>query len=164
MADVNVAVQVVGTDTVAAWLQAMPDKLRVRLNENITRFMIYIQSYIRINKLSGNPLNRRSGNLSESITPEVTSSESGVVGSVFVKEGPARKYGAIHEFGGTVNVPAHLRMMKTVFGEATEPYPVEVRAHTAVYPERSYVRTGVRENADRFREVVAQSLAEATKP
>jgi phage gpG-like protein len=154
-------VEVIGTEQVVARLNALPATLKGSLQILMEKLTVDMQATIKRDKLSGQVLNRRSGRLSNAINREVEVTDTSVAGMVFVgKEAP---YGAIHEYGRTVNVPAHRRVVSKVFGVSVEPFEQEVRAHTAVYPERSFMRTTLAEYRGRFVDGVRKSMAEVLK-
>jgi len=96
------------------------------------------------NRLSGQVLNVRTGNLRRSIHHQVTSSGGLVVGEVNTNV----RYGAAHEYGfaGTVNVKASMRQIRQAFGRPLKsPRYVQIRAHSrnVRLPERSFLRSAL---------------------
>ena len=123
-----------------------------------------IQQQVVQNKLSGQVLKVRTGDLRRSITA-ITREGSASSISAVVGAGANVPYAAIHEYGGTVNVPAHMRMLTMVFGRViATPHPIQVRAHSATYPERSFLRTSLRDKApeeiQHIRDAMNQLIAE----
>ena len=128
-----------------------PERIREILEHEMLRQMQQTADLSRTNYLSGDPLHRRSGQLSRSINPKASSTATEVTGSV----GTNLPYGAVHEYGGTITIAEHMRRTgRAATGERmkllTKGGKVRagvhhtatgtVRAHTATYPERSFLR------------------------
>jgi hypothetical protein len=125
-----------------------------RLAEGMTALLIYLQGYVRGQKLSGNPLKAHSGMLARSINWDVQRTPSGVIGILFSQREVA-KYNFVHEYGGAFTIPQHVRHVTKLFGRILpEPLDLQIRQHIAHFPERSYLRSSVSENQDRFRGMV----------
>lgn len=142
------------------------------LKRGMNRLVIRIQAHIKIRKLRGQVLNHISGNLSRNIFTDVEETKGGVVGLVYV--GSGAPYGVVHEYGQTVTVDAHTRNMpetrrliSQAFGKPIAPRIVKFKAHTqqvptytANYPERSYLRSALKDFRTEFRELV-QKITDA---
>lgn len=115
-----------------------------------------LAAYVQTEKLHGQVLNQRTGNLARSITPEVTSTESQVTGTVGIPQLSTVPYAAIHEFGfqGTESVREFVRTQTHAWGKPITPREVTVQAHErqVSFPARSYLRTSLQE---RFEAIVA---------
>lgn len=149
-------------------LRKLTPKIIADTIRSMTRLVIQIQTHVKTKKLVGQVLNHISGNLSRNIFWDVEETGAGVVGSVYV--GSGAPYGAIHEYGGVVDVPAHKRNMpetrrliSQAFGKPIKPRMVTFRAHeqqvpshTKVYPERSFLRSALKDFRTQFREVVRE--------
>lgn len=97
--------------------------------------------------VSGKVLNVRTGTLRERITAMVEeSSLRGIVGN-------SVKYAAVHEFGGTFQIPAHPRRTKT--GSTI------VRAHDATYPERAWLRPALADNHETIKGLFQRAVQRA---
>ncbi len=117
------------------------------------RIVIGLQRYVILNKLEGQALHHRTGNLERSVVysePE----ESGGVISATVGVTDLAPYGRIHEYGGTVDVREHMATSRN--GN-----PYMVRAHTATFPERSFLRTSLSENEGSITEQIQQAVNQA---
>lgn len=135
---------------------------------SMNRLVIQIQAHVKTKKLMGQVLNHISGNLSRNIFADVVETKGGVVGTVYV--GSGAPYGVVHEYGQTVTVDAHKRnmpetrrMIRQAFGKPITPRLVKFRAHvqnvptyTAVYPERSFLRSALIDFRGQFRKMVIQ--------
>ncbi|MFX8565905.1 HK97 gp10 family phage protein, partial [Acinetobacter baumannii] len=75
--------------------ETMPERLRDELKVGIGRAVLKLQREVVQNKLSGQVLNVRTGNLRRSIDQVVTTEGSAVIGIVSTNV----KYGRIHEYG-----------------------------------------------------------------
>jgi hypothetical protein len=120
--------------------------------------MLELQAKIVGEKLQGQVLAHRTGKLAGSIrvVPAVVQGTS-VVGEVQGGGGPAF-YGRVHEYGGTFDIPAHERKIGAVQGKMKARLNTGmVRAHTAVFPERSFMRTSLEE----MREQIFTGLTQA---
>lgn len=151
---------VTGQDNVVRVLVAVGTGARARLIEVMTTASLDIQQDVQANKLSGQVLNRRTGRLRNSINQRVDSDASSVSAVV----GTGVVYARPHEYGfqGTVNVPAHTRTQTMAFGKSIAARMVQVRAHPMRMnlPERSFLRSSLREKAPVEIERIRQSMAE----
>ena len=107
-------VEFIGGDAIAAVLKAYSDGVQSAVEKSIGRSVLKLQREVKRNRLSGQVLNVRTGNLRRSIHHQVTSSGGLVVGEVNtnVRYGAAQEYG----FAGTVNVKASMRQIRQAFG------------------------------------------------
>ena len=176
----SLAVEVRGTESaIAAARKRMGDR-RERVRQECTRFGIETQAYVRENKLHGDPLHQRSGDLSNSIRWSVEFSNGAFTVFVFSLGGREGRlvvpYAKVHEFGGTFTVPAHQRRTATLRGEVVTLKNLRrankrgsfglagvtslegsveigmVREYTVTYPMRSFLRSSQRERAPIFLE------------
>jgi phage gpG-like protein len=131
---------------IARFGQVVPS-IRAEMVKTLGGVGFEMVGYIRAEKLSGQVLHRRTGQLSNSVTNKVVEGPETVSAVV----GANTPYAGIHEYGfsGTVMVSAHSRMVTMVFGKRVSPREIFVRAHSARMnlPERSYMRTGLRDRA-----------------
>lgn len=136
----------IGGDVLVALLRAYGDKVQTAVVKSVARSALKLQSEVMENRLSGQVLNVRTGNLRRSIHQRVTNTGSAVIGEVNTNV----RYGVAHEYGfsGTVNVKASLRQVRQAFGRPLKsPRYVQVRAHSrnVKLPERSFLRTALRD-------------------
>jgi len=93
-------------------------------------------------KLSDDVLRVRSGRLRRSVNAQFTGSGAKTQGEV----GTNVAYARVHEYGLTVTVEEHMRMQKLAWGRAMKtPRQVLVKAHQVRFPERSFLRSALRE-------------------
>lgn len=136
----------IGGDVLAAVLRSYGGKVQTAIVQSIGRSALRLQSEVMDNRLSGQVLNIRTGNLHRSIHQQVTSSGGLVVGEVNTNV----RYGVAHEYGfaGTVNVKDSMRQIRQAFGRPLKsPRYVQIRAHSrnVKLPERSFLRSALRD-------------------
>ena len=114
-------------------------------------------------KLSGDVLRVRTGRLRRSIHPE-WDFRQGYSGATV---GTNVEYAAIHEYGfsGSVQVKSFQREMTKAFGKPISPTQVTVRAHTRNInmPERSFLRSTLREMKSEIEEGLQKAIAKELK-
>jgi phage gpG-like protein len=153
---------VVGGTELIARLQAMPGGVRDGLARALKRLQLDFIREVVSGKLSGQVLRRRTGSLASSINPgggvtrfeETDTSLTAFIGTNI-------KYAHVHEYGfqGTVTVRAHLRRITQVFGR-----PVTATQNVGSYtrrmnlPERSFLRSTLREMEPRIRSEMEQAV------
>nr|DAQ42893.1 MAG TPA: virion morphogenesis protein [Caudoviricetes sp.] len=136
----------IGGDVLVAVLRSYGDKVQTAIVQSVGRSALRLQREVMQNRLSGQVLNVRAGNLRRSIHQRVTNTGSAVIGEVNTNV----RYGKAHEYGftGTVNVKASLRQVRQAFGRPLKsPRYVQVRAHSrnVRLPERSFLRSALRD-------------------
>ncbi len=145
-------------------LDAMPAKIRDALYKTVFTLALKLQKHIVYDKLQGQVLNHRSGKLQQSIQNEVTQSSQGILGRVF-SSGDV-KYAAIHEFGG--RTAPHVIEAKN--GEALafmfngkQAFFKKVNHPGSVMPQRSFMRSSLRDMRPEIIESIKKAVGEATK-
>jgi phage gpG-like protein len=141
-------------------LAAMGPRVRAALLRAVTESAIDVQGKVQA-KLAGVVLNERTHRLHDSIHYQITDDSDGVTATV----GTDVVYARIHEYGGTVTVREHLMHMTQMFGHPLEtPRDVLVREHTATYPERSFLRSTLREETPTIRARLTAAVRGAAAP
>lgn len=139
-----------GREQVASAIEQMIDRARNSVYREMQAVTIDLTAIIKRDKLSGQVLNRVSGDLSRSVSPNAEIIGNKVIGTV----GTNLFYGRTHEYGfnGNVAVSAHTR--NTRYGAQN------VRAHNrrVNLPERSFLRSSLSEMLPEIRERLAKSL------
>ena len=120
-------------------IRATGQRVHASLVMAFTRIAIGLQQYIVTQKLEGQVLHHRSGKLIRSIQQHIE--DSGNTIAAVVQAGSLAPYAAVHEWGGMFNIPEHQSFSRA--GRA-----FSVRAHTATFPERSFMRSSLREYKD----------------
>lgn len=93
-----ITVEIVGDKQVIAKLDALPGRLHDALLKRVTALSLQMAATVK-QKLSGQVLQVRSGNLRRSIQSAVANDPTQVSGRIFSDQ--SVRYGAIHEYGGT---------------------------------------------------------------
>lgn len=139
-------------DRVVGYIRHIGSAVVKALQREMERQMIRLQTHVVADKLSGQSLKVKTGTLRRAVHYNLVTTESAVIGKVVV-DPSASKYGRVHEYGGTVSVREHLRASKT--GSYT------VRSHHATYPQRSFLRTALRDQAASLRTGLVQAVHNA---
>jgi len=160
--------QVIGDKALVAKLNAAFGNSHADLKRTIGRLALELAKHIKRDKLSGQVLNVRTGRLRRSIHTVVQSDATSIIGKV----GTDVVYAAYHEFGfsGTETVRAHLRrakdqmafsrkMKKSAYISKQEG-TINVRSHTRTvnYPERSFLRTALKDMEPYIKEQIDSGL------
>lgn len=146
-------ISLVGDAEVVAALEEMPGSVREALITEITDLTLGLQSYIITDKLHGQVLNQRTGNLAGSIkaADPVVEGDS-VRGEVF-SSGDV-KYAAFWEFGfhGDEEVRAFQRLYTSIDDGKGEKTIADVKAHTRHVSQdaRSFMRTGLADQSEQI--------------
>jgi len=149
-----------GDQELVAEFGGMPERIFAGIRRRIAALAIELQAHVKGQKLSGQVLKNRTGNLRQSVGFQVDEADGTIVARVGVFQGPTVIYGRAHEWGVTKAVPvkAHLRTVKDRFESWKEDRIQIVRAHTRnmKLPERSFLRSAL---ADK-REAIVTGLNE----
>jgi phage gpG-like protein len=130
-------------------------RLQAGVERSIRQIVIEGQSEIVRNKLhGGTPLFSRSGNLARAVRQDVEADGSAITGTIGVDR--TAPYGAVHEYGGTFDVREHISTSR-LGNQFT------VKAHSATYPERSFLRSWLAENQSRIVSEIEQAAGEAIR-
>lgn len=155
--------RITGDTAVLLKLRSMGIGIRDALRTAVRRESIALTRYVKENKLSGQVLKNRTGTLRRKINSSVRETPTSIVGSVGVR----LSYAAAHEYGidKTVSVREHLRTIKQAWGRPIEPMSVAVQAHQRHMhsPERSFLRSSLRENELTIREHLRAAVAGAIR-
>ena len=176
--------KLVGDSALLLKLQGYPTKIRIGLREAIQRLAIQVQTRVK-EKLSGEVLKNRTGKLRSSINQEVQVESDSIVAVV----GTNVSYAARHEYGfhGTETVKAHIRRSRGQMAAATYTYTnkagvsvsktrstgkygrstgdIQVRSFTrqANTPERSFLRSSLKELSSTIKGEMAAAVSRALK-
>ncbi len=156
---------VYGTEQVLARLRAMPDRVRQSLVDAMKVQWFSLQAKT-VGKLSNDVLRRRTGVLASSINVGGQGSATEFLdtpGEIVGRVGTRVKYAAVHEYGGTFSVKAHDRTVGQVFGRPVNPFQQHVRAHDVVFPERSFLRSSLRDMSGQIRDSIAAAVRSAVE-
>lgn len=156
-------VQIIGTEAVVAMLDRKTAAIRDRLIKAQKVNGITLADHVIANKLSGQVLKVRTNRLRGSIHDDLRETDTEVSTSV----GTNVEYARIHEFGltGTVQVKEHLRTVTQAFGRPISPRQVTVRSHpmNMRMPERSFLRSALRDKRDEAMARIRKAVDEGTQ-
>lgn len=149
---------VTGDSAVVASIREQYRKITTNVEQSIGRLTLKLLTRVKVNKLSGQVLNVRTGRLRRSITQKVVNTPSQITGIV----GTNVEYARAHELGfnGQVSVKAHLRQIKMAWGKSITPRTVEIRAHSRQVnlPEKSFLRSALTDMAPEIMQTLQQSV------
>jgi phage gpG-like protein len=137
-------------------------QLLADLKREVRKVATDVSATVKDRKLSGQVLRVQTGRLRRSVNYRTTETETGVEALV----GTNVSYGRTHEFGfsGEVGVKAHLRRVRQAFGRKLKKVKqVSVRAHsrTVNLPERSFLRSSLREMRTEIDSRIARVVADS---
>jgi phage gpG-like protein len=147
-----IKMDLIGGDAVVAYLGNIYPRVLDATKKSITASLLELSRYVKEGKLSGQVLRNQTGRLRRSIHASDVVDRGGTVeGTV----GTNVEYAAPHEYGfnGVVTVKAHMRMITKAWGKSIkDPHQVSIRSHGrhVNLPERSFLRSSLRELAPQF--------------
>jgi phage gpG-like protein len=134
-----------------------PMQIRELVRKCIAKLTFKLLAKVKQDKLTGQVLNRRTGRLSRSVNADFK--DDGMTGVV----GTNVEYAAVHELGLEVVIKSHMRMMKQAFGRPVEERLVQVRQHTVNFPEKSFLRSALKDMGPEIRDALDQVGLEISK-
>ena len=145
--------QILGAEQTVAWLGSRREQVQTALQVTVRKLAMELAGYVKKDKLAGQALHVRSGRLRRSITFKVTSEGtvvSGLVGTNVV-------YARIHEFGG--HTKPHIILPKNA-----RALHFNGRYHPGSnFPERSFLRSALKDMTPEIRAELALSIRGALK-
>jgi phage gpG-like protein len=172
-----------GAEKAQGRLLQLGSKLNAAAIKGVTQMTIELEAYVKSQKLSGQVLHVRSGNLRNSVNSQFDG--DGTAGSRFTgRVGTGIVYGRIHEFGGVIKrtvQPGVVRLRTDSAGEllrqANHPHLAifakashkrfrEVayeggKDYTITIPMRSFLRSALAERAEYIKEGIRKAIREA---
>lgn len=144
-----IGVQITGDKAVLARFEQATGKVIAAAKTSLDAWAMELAGYIRSEKLSGDPLNRRSGRLSTSVHP-INAADTGSAVSAGAGGGAGVPYAKIHEYGGLI--PAHTVVVHNAKAlcfsvGGVRRFAQSVNIPEVTMPERSYMRSALREQA-----------------
>lgn len=146
MAKDFISLKITGHKELQSRLERINGQLIIALKMGIMKSLIELEGEIK-NKLSGKVLNVRTGTLRRSIGREISQSGNKIDGFV----GSNLKYAAIHEFGGIIRAKNKPYLMFPINGGW-------VRTKQVKIPERSYLRSTLREQENNILGIVQREI------
>lgn len=155
--------RVVGAEAVQYRLSAtIPNGVKRNLERAITSLAIGLQREVKSAKLSGAVLKVKTGTLRRSIDQVVKVTDTSVIGEVSTNV----RYGKAWEYGFDRKVGAGARGgPRTLSGSALERYIAKHPAGVRHFPERSFLRSALRdlEASGKIDQVIRSAVAEAIR-
>lgn len=178
-----ISIKLTGCDELVQKFDKMPQRVQAEVETEMNDLIDDLRNYVITNKLSGQVLRHITGNLWRSIQSLVQKLGSKITGIVYASSDC--KYAAIHEYGGTIHMPArggsvrlrvdargNLLRQKTndklaVFAKASHKRAISRDFKSASYdivmPERSYLRSSLRDNKDQIIQRLQGAVARGIK-
>lgn len=129
---------------------------RQALSREMTSIGDMMVSYIQTDKLSGQVLKTRSGQLRDSVFAKATESGGVVTLTVGTKRVP---YAAPQEYGATIRIPEYSGKMMVFRAKSGDlVFTRHRRAYTVTLPERSFVRSAIRDKELEINERLESSV------
>jgi len=156
-----VRLEVEGGEATARMLRAVSPRVLTRLDRTIVTLALRLTRQVKDQKLSGQVLKNRTGRLRRSINYRMTSGGARIEATV----GTNVEYARTHEYGGKVDVKEHLRMQVMAWGRPMKtPRKVTVKKHEAQFPERSFLRSALREMSPVILAEIRKAVDEGVRP
>lgn len=144
-------------------LRRLDDVVRLKVLEAITGLTFDLQDYVVRQKLSGQVLRRRTGNLADHIYRRVDESDKVIRGVV----GTNVPYGRVHEFGyqGPQHIRAFNRTVTTIFGRKVEPATQHVGQFTrhVNIKARPFLHPSLEENRQKIYDTLTRAVRSAAQ-
>jgi phage gpG-like protein len=157
-----IRVVIVGAEAVIHRLEEVPPRVLGLVRQAVMAETINLVREAK-QKVSGPVLKTKTGTLRRGVNAAFEDTDTSIVGSAGIGKAVA-KYPAVHEYGGTFTIREHTRRMTMAWGRAVaNPRQISVRAHTATYPERSYLRSSLRENEARIKAAIDAAVSRGVK-
>jgi phage gpG-like protein len=142
--------------------ERLPVAIRGAVLRTMTKIGYDLTGHIQQDKLQGQVLHHRTGNLSSHVHPQTTDSGN-LITTVVGIDSNAVPYAAIHEYGGYIHVP-EVSGPLMVFDKGGETIFTRRRAaFTAHMPERSYLRSGLADRKDDYLRDIDAAVGEGTQ-
>jgi phage gpG-like protein len=158
----SVLFRITGDQEAAEYLRGLPDHIAFAVMDKLQNQAAQISARIK-QKLSGEVLRVKTGRLRASAFAQVYFAKRMITMTVGSRGGVS--YAALHEFGGVglripAMVPTKARALSFVVGGARI-FAMRTRAHSAIVPERSYIRSTLDEMTPDIVAAVQEGVDEA---
>ena len=144
--------EVIGTPELQARFNQLSTDMHNGVARAIFALTIELQRMVKQDKLSGQVLNTRTSNLRNSIAENVTDNGSIIEGTVGTNVS-AIPYARIHEFGGEIKAK-RAKFLRFKIGNRW------ISKKSVTIPERSYLRSALKDLEPKIREVITDHLKE----
>jgi len=151
---------IIGGEQLEERLRVLPDKVMLAVTKRVQAAALQVEADVKANKLSGQVLHVKTGNLRRSIhTNPVNINGSNISATV----GTNSEYAAIHEYGGVTSpheiVPRNHEALKfMVDGKVL--IRKRVMHPGSRIPERSFLRSTLKEDAEMIYEQIRLGVRE----
>lgn len=158
-----IRVTIVGAEEVITHLKEVPPRVLGLVRQAVLREIMDLTRYVKEQKLTGQVLKTgKTGHLRQSIAPALTMEDQGLTAQV----GTNLVYARIHEYGGMTR--AHViqaRNKKALAFQVGGQGLVRksVQHPGSKMPERSFLRSSLRENEARIRAAIEAAVARGVK-
>lgn len=155
-----ISVTLVGAEEVKANFESLSGRLHTSVLVAITSLSKQLEAHVKLDKLEGQVLNHITGRLQSSIHSDVQDSSDTITGRVYSS---GCNYAAIHEYGfsGSEVVREHIRTH--VFGKEVAPFTVGSFTRTMNMPERSFLRSALKDFEPKIIRDLNAAVAKAIK-
>jgi hypothetical protein len=164
-----ITVTITGFEEVRAKLENVFPAARARLRQTTAKLAVDLQRHVVEDKLSGQVLKNRTGTLRRSINQHVEETSESVTGIVGADMNAAR-YARALEYGVTFLHPGGTAYLKFPDGavfisntNALASRAFRTKAHNITQPERSYLRSALKDMRQTILDAFAASLRDALK-
>lgn len=159
------------TSNVEEALEGKAEALIAGVRAEMNHATVNLLGYIESEKLSGQVLHQRTGNLKAGGYTEVVPGTGGITGFVGFR---GVKYAAIHNYGGSIDIPEVTGKLmvfsvkggfrSSLYGYAGDTvFTMRHRAFTVHMPKRNYLESSATEQEPVIREGFRVAVAEAVK-
>jgi phage gpG-like protein len=145
---------------IIARITGAADRVAAEIMDALNTVNTQLQRHISSDKLHGQVLSQRSGNLRHNILKiNATMEEGNIVGAVAL--GANAKYGLAHEFGAHIpeRVPVTSKALHWIGKSGEQVFAMRARAFDL--PERSFMRSSFEEFRDRIEADIRAAVHEA---
>lgn len=142
----------IDASSLEGYLENKAQLIITALRQQLWKEMVSLESYIKDDKLSGQMLSPRTGNLRNSGFAEISSAPGTMLGTV--KFGRTARYARIHNYGGDINIPEVTGKLMVfertgeILAGLESKYAIFTRKHRAFtvhMPARNYMETSLEE-------------------
>jgi phage gpG-like protein len=155
---VNISIEVLNGEDFEAFMESKAEAIVAAVRTEMNAETVNLLAYIKDEKLSGQVLNQRSGNLKNSGFIEIDQGSGQITG--FVGFGRTVPYAAILNYGGTIEVPEVSGKLMVFERGGRTVFTMKHRAFTVNMPARNYLESSLEERepviVEGFRDAIAK--------
>lgn len=140
------SIEIKGVEQVIKNLQAAEVEMKKAKVYKMRDAINYTKNYIKSNKLSGQALQKKTGNLKKSITGKINTSGQDVIGRVFPRVGGNfPPYGYVHETGAIIRPKRKEYLHFLIGGNWVKVKQVKIPARPYMQPTTEEIKGKIRE-------------------